>query len=1278
MSNFRLRRDPPANEADFERLCLKLLQAHWKIPTLELLGRRGERQHGIDILDMSGAEPIHAAQCRLYESTKSLPPAEILAEVEKAKGFHPPIDHLAFLTTAKVSVQAQRTIITINREHRKRGLFSVDLLTWNQIDRLLDEYPAVRDDIYKSVGGETIRNIEEGLSHLRNYVTGAVVVESDALHAEIEEAKQLILQHEYQLARFVLERLRRSKWEHMASRHQFRLITNLATTYLGEGSFSKAASLFLQAKAYQPDDEQARANEALAHQISGDSIKAHQLADQLRRQFPYSSRILALWIQTAPADKAFALLQNEVPPVLAANAEVCIALAVHALFEGLFDTADELAAKAEQAQPTWSYPKILRGRATVLRALAEHDITEFQGCRAEREQLALADQYFTEALELAEAERSAGAKAECLVERSTVRRILQDDGRADDDVYQAQAQTPDDPTVIRCVADVEARRGNTERAILLLREAIAKVLRPDLQLRLAELLRRRNSGTDTREASDLLLNLVRRTEKMPQDMRKHVASLALEALTAEQRWSEAESLCLDLAAVYGLVPLFVASVRARLALIRGDLEKANEEATRANQEVADDSPREDLRYLAVLLSDLGRFADALPVWRRVAPASQLSSDTKRLLDCAARLKRDDLILETCRSLRENGVESRELVLYELDYLEKYDIEDAIRLTHDYLQAHPEDNFIRLRRSRIGLRWHRPEIVEADPAKMPAVGDVKASVGLAVVQVMKLGGYADAALEYSYELVREHFGDPDAHRALMFNLHPISPHPTIPSFTEVAVGAAVAYIEEGENEERWLVIEGSRNPDPTRDEYPPSHSLSAGLLGKKVGDKFVLASGSIANRTGRITAIQSKYVYRYQDSLKNWQIRFPEESELESVKVVTRSEATGEEIFDPTAIFAALDRRYEHTRKVLHLYRTEAIPIHLVAERLGKTSLETMEALAVEDSGVIVCCSGGLEEREAATSALDISHQVVLHSTALASLALLGLETAIHRWPMDMVVAQGTLAELEEVLSHARMFTDQGGTLGKTDGGYFMVEITPEEREGRRVKLEQLISTIKSTCKVIGCRQLAAVEPEKREVMLKGFGRSGAESILLAAHPGCILWTDDHRMARFAGPEFGVRCVWTQVALGAAASKGSIETEEFITASAKLLGWKYHFTSPSPPVLIKAGRLAEWRPERWPLAAALEQFGDESIVLQDSLILLASFLRMLYREPILPQTKDLVLIRVLENFSTRPGGLQAVRALRKVLPQLMGVNVLGAEEAQTAIDAWLLTKGPSLA
>jgi hypothetical protein len=76
-----LRYLPPANEQDFERLCLLLLREHWKCPDVELFGRKGQSQQGIDILDLAGRERPIAAQCKNYDPLKAFTVGQLKAVV---------------------------------------------------------------------------------------------------------------------------------------------------------------------------------------------------------------------------------------------------------------------------------------------------------------------------------------------------------------------------------------------------------------------------------------------------------------------------------------------------------------------------------------------------------------------------------------------------------------------------------------------------------------------------------------------------------------------------------------------------------------------------------------------------------------------------------------------------------------------------------------------------------------------------------------------------------------------------------------------------------------------------------------------------------------------------------------------------------------------------------------------------------------------------------------------------------------------------------------------
>src|SRR6185437_10865106 len=110
---------------------------------LERFAKKGEEQFGVDIFDTLGEDPFYAAQCKLKEQTKSLDPAEIQAEVVKAKTFPSKLDHYAILTTGKVSGAAQLAIQAINKENRSDGLFTVELFTWDKITELIRQYPEI-------------------------------------------------------------------------------------------------------------------------------------------------------------------------------------------------------------------------------------------------------------------------------------------------------------------------------------------------------------------------------------------------------------------------------------------------------------------------------------------------------------------------------------------------------------------------------------------------------------------------------------------------------------------------------------------------------------------------------------------------------------------------------------------------------------------------------------------------------------------------------------------------------------------------------------------------------------------------------------------------------------------------------------------------------------------------------------------------------------------------------------------------------------------------------
>jgi tetratricopeptide (TPR) repeat protein len=1267
---FRFKNPPPANADDFERLCLRLLKAYWNLPKLELYGRRGERQHGVDIIETSGAETLRAAQCKLYDASETLPPAEIQAEVNAAVGFPFPLSVYAICTTAKVSTQAQNAILLINREHQRKGLFAVELFTWHRLDELLEEFTTVRDEVYGTLSGEVTRQLQISLSGIKLQLTdletqavSTAKESADGLHQEIDQARDLVRSGQPQAARLLLERLRTRKWDQMEPRHRYRVLANIGAAYLGERDFPRAAQLFLEAAVLQPEDSQAAENEALAYFITMTADKAFEAITQVRVRFPHAPRINAYWITTAPSTETRIQIEQRLTAADLSTPEVITALASRALAECEFDVSEKLAAQAMEQRPEWSFPQFLKARASTLGVIESDVLSPSTKIKAFRAVLGP----LKKAIEAAAKEHDFTTQTLCLLERFQMHSILNEMSEAETDVLSAKFLSPDNIDVKRAIAELNLKKNDPDRAISELRD-IKVQDRADVALLLAEALRRRRTQADISEAIDLLKKLVDSPNRAVPGGREYVASALLQLLSQAQRWQESEQICDSLLA-RGASPALVSAYRARSRHLQKLLDDANRLAGEASSLLLSNAPYAEVHWIAQILSELGRHAEALPLWQRIASRTELTDYTKGLLNCAQLLGRDDLILDTCSALRVSGVFDSDLILCEAGTLEKYDVDGAIAALTDYLEKRPDDNIARLRLSVIGTNWNRPEIVDGRPGVMPVVTEVDVINGRAAVHVMKLGGYPDDALAYAYDLLRLHFNDSVAHRAYTFNLLPFVPLPTVPEFSEVKAGCAVCYVEEYESQEVWMIVEDAPNPDMSRQEYGPDHPLSVAMTGKKFGERVILSASSLGARAATIRAITSKYVFRFQDSMRNWQIRFPEVAGLQSFKVM-RTNKEGKEEFDPSPIIASIEQLARNLQRLKELYISAPMPIHMLAAAQDKSTIQATLYLAQQDDAGALCCMGAEDERTNALAALDTSGTWIIEPSALATIFLLDLEDVLSSLPVNLVLSQGTVAEFDEMLREDMQFHGDGSVVVKHGPGFAFIPLTVSEREERIQSLTSRINKVKSASTVVGCIELAKLDEHHRNIMIKALGEGGAESVVLAATPGHLLWTDDCRLGGFARTEYGVKSAWTQVVLQWATLRGYISEQTFFKSSARLIGFGYSFTSPSLSVLIAAAEIADWDQSRRPFCQAIDQLRTESIQLRDAASLTVSFLERVYRESILDERRRVITLALIDKLGNRLGGPSIVQEIKRAVPVAFGLNALGAVAATSTIDAWL--------
>jgi tetratricopeptide (TPR) repeat protein len=1259
---------PPANDDDFESLCLELLRRFWNRPGLALYAKRGESQSGVDILDLSGDTRIYAAQCKLKEPHKSLPPAEIQEEVDKARRFELSIGKYALLTTGKISAQSQRRVAEINAAHVAQGLFDVELFAWDRLSALLQSYPDIFEQFYGDIVPSRAGRIENQLSDvkvtiLNGFQSFASKEAGSAIDAQIDEARDQLTSGEFQIATLLLNRIQRAHAEGLSPRQKFRILSNHGGAALGSGKSHLAAQYFLEALHWQPEDEKGKINEVFAYFITGDIKTSHDKATVLRSQYPNSTRLIALWVSTAEKDVKFEFLNAAVNSILRTDPEVALALSRRALVECSFEAAREHAKTAAESAPRWSQPHITIAQIDMGVAF----FGDFRAAGNATDVLEAAEDSCSKALTLARAERDCYSELTALTFRSEIRLLLNRHDAALDDARLATQLDSEDAGAAVTFGQALAALGRLDEANAVFRTAFGLNPRPDVAFILARSIRGRGRDSDVDEALRILLSIT--LDDIPMKVRAPYVMEIMQVLSKKADWLRATEFLRTHKS--RLSPFNFVVFEGYLAHYQGAasdaLFRAKEALTLSGTEEIDTQD-----YLAQLFMLLGRPADALPLWREAFERGRYGFDPANYLNCAAALRRDDLVMAACEKLRERKVDTWELLSFELPYLVKYNIEAAIARVMSFIDKNPENKLARLRLSLIGMGLNRLHLVHAELDDLPTVTELPPDFAVPAIGLLRFAGSPTVAVDYAYRFLREHFNDLEAHRALVRALLPGASNPDIPpSLDTVEANAAVCYQENPDGTPTWVVLEDTTHPSGNFEEIPADGELAGELLGKKVGDTVILAKGQVQDRTARIVQIVPKYVRRSQDSLQQMQIRFGPASGVESVRIWPTAD-------DPTGlkpILAPIEARSVAIATGQQLYTNNPLPLHIFGVRFSDNAYTGLASLAGTPEVGIKCCFGTPEERFRALQDLQSATAVIVDLTALCTLRLLGLSKVLLTTKYKLVVAERTIVELNEMLVNAYSSEADGGYLGFRDGKYTMLQMTAQEKADQNRQDREFIKLLETVMVIENAASLAALDPEKRETITNAFGPYGAEAMILASFPNRVLWTDDLIQAQVAASEFGVRRAWTQVILETLADAGMLTAEEFSDACARLVGMGFLATQFSGAGVLSALRLADWSKERYP---ALQMMAVLSEMPGDNLIgLCADYFLRLYREPVSPPMRCVAARAVFEALAARFEANAQLLMVKLSLMQVFGLNVVGADQFNACFDSWIKQRGEPL-
>jgi tetratricopeptide (TPR) repeat protein len=1259
--------NPPESEVVFEELCLAILKRHWGRPGLERFAKKGEEQFGVDIFDTLGEIPMYAAMCRLKEQWKSLPPAEIREEVEKAKTFPAKLDHYAIMTTGKVSGAAQLAIQAINQS-RAIGSFTVELFTWDKITKLLRQYPEIEQEFYGGFRSEEVAEFKATLQAVHTAVTIPDSTSSTLARTEIDalidEAREHIKPGDAQIAVLLLNRIQRLKGDQLTDWHRFRIYTNLGAANLMLGKGNEAARHFLDAAPIRPDDELAVANEVLAYHLLLQNQTTREKAEAALTRFPNSTRIRSLFIQAAKPETTYEDLLTTTPPHMRGDAEVASALSRRAMMAGLIESGIDHAKAATTDKPQWAQAHLLLAQAHFARVvMAERTV---QPLKAEEKQERLADALSSAdtAIALAVTDDQAYVRAQALAFKADIALVQ---GRKEDAAQFARDSFAADPSELHgqlAVAQSAFSMKSIDEGIRILEQAHQQSKSaPNVSFMLGQALMGRGSDEDIVRAFEVfssanLANLV-------QELIDPLTIGAIRALVRANRFN-------DLPQYLGRPevaksPALAATIQAYVALKQSQEPFASQkldEALRVRQP-ADTHSTTD--FLARTLLEAGRLNDALPLLQELFRAQTANFDVGLLLNCASSLKKDQVILDTCQELYDRGIRDWEFQEFESQYLEEYDPPKAITRLEEFIRLNPEHNVAKLRLAIIAMRYGKVDLIQFTEQSMPRPEDLPMRYAVASVQALQWQDQATFAVDYAYLVLRAHPEELEAQKAFLASLNP-GVRPDIPAtIEEVSVGSAVQYSEVGSTEGEWVVIEDTENPSSAFEEIPSSSDLAKQLLGKRVGDTFILAKSPVKDRTATINQILSKYTRRFQAVGNQMEIKFGDQSVVRTMRIPTPEALTAADL---QPILDSVKARSQAVTKMREIYQEQSITIHMYANPLGHNAYEGLFDLATSEKCFVRCSHPQMDLFVDGMTNLGTKSTVVLDLVAVATLRLLGItRQVLTSGGTRFVLTPATFTVLQQLRVQSR-FAIAHGTMYFQDDQHYITETTQEQSDKQKASFEEWMKCVEQNTTVLPVPELAAFNVDRRGTLEQILGRDGLESAVLALTPGSILWTDDLGVAEISKSELGTERIWSQVVVESLANRGLLERSLADECHAKLLGFGFQATHFTGATIAAALRVSNGAIDAFPMRQAIEAFRVG--VANNRLVAFRQLVEVILRlstEPMLPETKCLAIESLLNSFPTDAVTRHQLSSLRDQCAKLMIVNPLEQYRFLACFDRW---------
>jgi hypothetical protein len=272
----------PTDDKVFESNCVPLFTGILGDPNVKLLGTRGKKQYGLDLIgrrDRDSAQPV-GIQCKLITRGAKLQPSVVRSEVAQALTIRPPLTEFYIVTTATDEPALDLLAIELSQQQANAGR-KIDIQVWGW-DTLQDKIRAdaralaAFDPDYSAstnkltaLGEETVegqgRILDLGEQILQRVVAIQATVSlgpadtarsalDQHLDQQVDQYRELMNGGKPRTALALLETLDATLIETSSAAIRARVKANIAFARLKLGDESSGADLLAEAYVLNPSD----------------------------------------------------------------------------------------------------------------------------------------------------------------------------------------------------------------------------------------------------------------------------------------------------------------------------------------------------------------------------------------------------------------------------------------------------------------------------------------------------------------------------------------------------------------------------------------------------------------------------------------------------------------------------------------------------------------------------------------------------------------------------------------------------------------------------------------------------------------------------------------------------------------------------------------------------------------------------------------------------------------------------------------------------------------